>query len=203
MMKIKLADPLIFKALPFVLLSCYAIARRMPYLLNMHNMWIYFCISLAIILVIAIYFIFFHIWKKLEINSAMILFSKRKKVKGLLGLLGLSVVLVWMSWGVAGCSAYLFSKAHYSELYTISKLKTGGRKGWDVTLVDAHNKKYMLTLSNLYMSRNFPWREGDIVCAIGRTSFFGAIIEGFSANECKLNGFRNHTKNQGVSQLDI
>ena len=40
------------------------------------------------------------------------------------------------------------------------------------------------------MHESFPWKEGDVVCAKGRTSFFGAIIEDFNAGECVLEGFR-------------
>lgn len=169
------------------IMTAYAVARRMPYLLNMHNMWAYFIFTLAVILVLSIYVVFSHEWKDPELNSAVMRFGQINKAKTVLGLLFLSIILVWMSWGLVGISAYLFSKEPYFKLFTIDSLEPGGRKGWDVNLLDRKTKvEYSLTLSRQYMHESFPWKEGDVVCAKGRTSFFGAIIEDFNAGECEL-----------------
>ena len=172
---------------PTAIMTTYAFARRMPYLLNMHNMWLYFIFTLAIILVLSIYVVFFHQSKDPKINSAMLRFSNKNKVKSILCGQFIFGALVWTSWGLVGLSANLFSREPYYGLYIIDSLEPGGRKGWDVALVDAKNKnEYSLTLSRQYMSKRFPWKEGDLVCAKGRTSFFGAIIEDFNAGECQL-----------------
>ena len=176
-----------FLVVGFAILTAYAFARRMPYLLNMHNMWLYFIFTLAIILVVFIYQAFFHQFKDPVLNSAMLSYGNKNKIISGLAILLISIIVVWMSWGLVGLSANLFSREPYYGLYIIDSLEPGGRKGWDVALVDAKNKnEYSLTLSRQYMSKSFPWKEGDLVCAKGRTSFFGAIIEDFNAGECKL-----------------
>lgn len=176
-----------FLVVGFAILTAYAFARRMPYLLNMHNMWLYFIFTLAIILVVFIYQAFFHQFKDPVLNSAMLSYGNKNKIISGLAILLISIIVVWMSWGLVGLSANLFSREPYYGLYIIDSLEPGGRKGWDVALVDAKNKnEYSLTLSRQYMNKSFPWKEGDLVCAEGRTSFFGAIIEDFNAGECQL-----------------
>ena len=172
------------------IMTAYAFARRMPYLLNMHNMWSYFVSILAIALVLSSYLLFFHQSKDPKINSATLLLSKKDKIKAVLSAMTCSAMLAWPSWGLVGISAHLFSSEPYHRLFAIDDLHSAGKKGWDVVLVDIKNKNdYSLTLSRQFMQESFPWKEGDVVCAKGRTSFFGAIIEDFNAGECDLKGF--------------
>lgn len=181
----------------FGIMAAYAIARRMPYLLNMYNMWSYFVSILAIALVLSSYLLFFHQSKDPKINSATLLLSKKDKIKAVLSAMTCSAMLAWPSWGLVGISAHLFSSEPYYRLFTIDNLHSAGKKGWDVELLDRKTKvEYSLTLSRQYMHESFPWKEGDLVCAKGRTSFFGAIIEDFNSDECKLEGFRLEIKKQ-------
>jgi hypothetical protein len=179
----------------FGVMTAYTIARRMPYLLNMNNMWAYFGATLLLALMFSIYLLFFHQSKEPKLNSATLRLSKKDKLKAVIGAVGCSAMLAWPSWSLVGLSAHLFSWESYFELFTIDSLEPGGRKGWDVKLIDRKTQvEYSLTLSRQYMRESFPWKEGEVVCAKGRTSFFGTIIEYFNAGECKLEGFRLELK---------
>ena len=186
-----------FTVFIIVILFCYAIARRMSYMLNMHNMWAYFIFSFTIISLWFIYAVFIYKSKRLGLTRYEEKYREQSEInlfhrlKISLAIFFLLAGLIWMSWGIVGCSAYLSSREPYFELFTIDSLQPAGRKGWNVALAATKNKnKYSLTLPNLYMNTSFPWKEGDLICAKGRTSIFGAIIEDFNAVQCKLDGFR-------------
>lgn len=175
---------------PAIIMAVYAYARRVPYLLNIHNMWTYFVVAIAIVSMLSVYLLFFHTSKDLKINRTTLCMSKKNKIKAVVGAVGCSAMLAWPSWGLVGLSAYLFSREPFFELFTIDSLEPGGRKGWDVKLVGIKSKnKYSLTVSNLYMNTSFPWKEGEVVCAKGRTSFLGAIVENFNTGNCELDRF--------------
>ena len=109
--------------IPAVIMAVYAFTRRMPYLLNMHNMWVYISFILITTLVISVYVVFFHRWKDPNLNSEVMRFGKKNKAKTVLALLSASAMLVWPSWGLVGLSAYLFSKEPYFELFSIYSLE--------------------------------------------------------------------------------
>jgi hypothetical protein len=178
---------------------CYIPASRMPYLLNMQKMWIYFSCTSPFVLAFFIYFIFFHKWKASGLTGFQMRYSNQNlvnvytgsssnKVKGYLFYITsftiFSVILTWYSWSVVACGAYLYSKDPFKNTFTVISLRDVGNKGVDLGLVAADRGEYLLMQKGYYLTLRVPWEVGDYVCAKGRTSFLGTIVDNFSIGEC-------------------
>jgi hypothetical protein len=176
-------------------LLCYICANTMPYLLNMNKMWIYFYCSFPFVLAFFIYFVFFHKWATTGHTGFEMRYSvealenstyKTKQALIAIGLLTiLSAILAWASWGIVACGSYIYSKEPFKFTYLVISLKGEGNLGVGVGLVDpADGSEYSLKQAGYYLTLGVPWQVGDHVCAKGRTSFLGTIVDDFKVGEC-------------------
>jgi hypothetical protein len=189
----------IFVTSVFAVIFAEMFSKRMPYLLNMHKVWMYFYVSFPSVLTFFIYFVFFHKWKTTGLTGFQMRFSnqylvdtyitKPSKPKGpwfyIICITILSAFLAWYSWSIMACGAYFYSKDSFQMTYLINDLTDRGNSGVDVELVDtASGDKYLLKQKGYSLTLKTPWRVGDYVCAKGRTSFLGTIVDDFKTGEC-------------------
>jgi hypothetical protein len=172
-------------------LLCATSAREMPYLLNMHKYWIYYACAFLYALAFFSYFVFFHKWG----NTGRTIFqtrhprkapeNSRQAIVEFAGLAVLSAVFAWMSWGIVAIGADWFSKVPFSKSYVLVSLGGLGGTGVDFGLVDSvDGNKYLLKQRGYMISTQTEWKIGGVVCAKGRTSAWGAIVEDLTASEC-------------------
>ena len=181
-----------------LILICYSFANRMPYLLNMHKMWFYFACSFTLTLTFFIYFVFFHQWtttgrtgfqmrySKEELENR--LFRKKETLKSLALLTVFAAFFAWAAWGVVACAADVYSKELFHKTYIVNSLRDMG-SGVDVGLAEVHSNdsaEYLLKqYGYYYLTSGVPWKIGDFVCAAGRTSTLGTIVEELKIGRCE------------------
>ena len=173
---------------------CFVCSRTMPYLFNEKVILSRFYFIFPSILVFAIYFVYFHKWKVSGKTGFQMRFSKKEladsyfRVKQILFSLVLFVVfsaaLAWSTWGIPACAAYFYSKQPVTKEMVVNKLKGAGNSGVDIGLVDKLDSVQYSLKQPGYLSLGVPWNIGDTVCAKGRTSYFGTIVEDFKVGVC-------------------
>jgi len=172
-------------------LWCATSAKRLPYMLNMHKYWIYYACAFPGTLAFFSYFVFFRKWGK----AGQTMFEMRHPggVRGDLKrasyefsiMLVVSAAFAWMSWGVVACAAESFSKEPFSKTYVLVSLSDRGATGVDFGLVDAASgSKYLVKLNRSILTAQNKWKKNGVVCAQGRTSAWGAIVEDLKVGEC-------------------
>ena len=173
---------------------CYGYSRTMPYLFNEEVILSRFYMIFPLVLMFFIYFVYFYKWQVSGQTGFQMKHSKKElanpyfKAKQVLFSLTLFVVfsagLAWMTWGIPACGAYFYSKQRVTQELVINKLRGAGNSGVDIGLFDkVDGVQYSLKQPG-YLSLGVPWNIGDTVCAKGRTSFFGTIVEDFKVGTC-------------------
>ena len=173
---------------------CYSYSRTMPYLFNEKVIFSRFYMIFPLVLMFFIYFVYFYKWQVSRQTGFQMKHSKKElanpyfKAKQVLFSLTLFVVfsaaLAWSTWGIPACGAYFYSKQPVTQEFVVNKLRGAGNSGVDVGLVDkADGVQYSLKQPG-YLSLGVPWNVGDTVCAVGRTSFLGTIVEDFKVGAC-------------------
>ena len=97
----------------------------------------------------------------------------------------LSAASAWATWCFPACAAYFYSKQSVTQEFVVNKLRDAGNSGVDVGLVDKLDGVQYSLKQPGYLSLGVPWNVGDTVCAKGRTSFFGTIVEDFKVGACE------------------
>lgn len=175
-------------------MCCYIYGQRIPYLFEEEAILNRFYLIFPAIWIFFIYFIFLHKWKVSGQTGFQMQHSKRElenlrfKIKSILHLVFwttfFSAALAWMTWGIPACGSYFYSKQPVTREFVVDKLRGAGNSGVDVGLVDkADGVKYLLKQPG-YLSLGVPWSIGDNVCAQGRTSLWGTIVEDFKSGVC-------------------
>lgn len=185
---------IIFFTLVVIDMSCYVGSRGIPYLFNERVILDRFYFIFPSILIFAIYFIYFHKWKVSGQTGFQMRLSKKAltnpyfKAKHLLfSLAGIflgSVALAWSTWSIPACAAYFYSKQPVTQEFVVDNLRDAGNSGVDVGLIDKEDDVEYSLKQPGYLSLGVPWSLGDTVCAKGRTSFFGTIVEDFKVGAC-------------------
>lgn len=175
-------------------MACYGYSRTMPYLFNEKVVLSRFYMIFSLVLMFFIYFVYFYKWQVSGQTGFQMKHSKKEladpyfKAKQVLFSLTLFVVfsaaLAWSTWGIPACGAYFYSKQPVTQEFVVNKLRGAGNSGVDVGLVDkADGVQYSLKQPG-YLSLGVSWNVGDTVCAVGRTSFLGTIVEDFKVGAC-------------------
>ncbi len=181
----------VFCAVILVDLWCATSAKRLPYMLNMHKYWIYYACAFPGAVAFFSYFVFFRKWGK----AGRTMFQMRHSVEVRENLkqaslefamiLVVSAAIAWMSWGVVACGAEWYSKEPFSKTYVLVSLTDRGTTGVDFGLADtAGGSKYLVKQKRSLFTAQSKWEINGVVCAQGRTSFLGAIVEDLKAGEC-------------------
>jgi hypothetical protein len=181
----------IFCAVILADLWCATSAKRMPYMLNIHKYWFYYACAFPGTLAFFSYFVFFRKWGK----AGQTMFEMRHSggVRGNLKrasfefaiMLVISAAFAWMSWGVVACGAEWFSKEPFSKTYKLVSLTDRGTTGVDFGLVDTESgSKYLVKQSRSLFTAQSKWEINSSVCAQGRASGWGAMVEDLKAGGC-------------------
>ena len=195
----KLYAPIGLWIFVFVILAVIgsdAIGRTLPYLFTEKITLIRVFVIFPLFFVFLIYFAFFHKWITSGHTSFCMRFTKEElanpyiKAKYFLlsffGCMAMSVGIAWISWGLVACTANLYSKDPLNKSYKIKAFRGAGSAGVDVSLIDmVDNSEYSIIQSGYYLSLSVPWKIGDIVCAKGRTSALGTIVDELKAGSCE------------------
>jgi hypothetical protein len=185
---------IIFFSILVIVMVCYVFSVAKPYLFNEHLIFNWFYMIFPLALIFCIYFIYFHKWKVSGQTGFQMKFSKEElanpyfKAKQVLASLFwvcvFSAASAWATWGIPACGAYFYSKQPVTQEFVVDKLRGAGNSGVDVGLVDKDDGVEYSLKQPGYLSLGVPWNIGDTVCAKGRTSFFGTIVEDFRLGAC-------------------
>ena len=195
----KLYAPIGLWVFVFVMLAVIGgnvIGGSLPYLFTKKITLIRAFIIFPLLFVFLIYFAFFHKWITSGRTSFRMRFTKEElanpyiKAKYFLlsffGCMAMSAGIAWISWGVVACAASLYSKEPINKTYKIRSFWGAGSIGVDVGLINLTNgSEYTVNEQGYYLNLGVPWKVGDIVCAKGRTSVLGTIVDELKAGSCE------------------
>lgn len=111
--------------------------------------------------------------------------SRRERVKqtllGFLGVIGIPAGLAWTLIAFPILAAYLSASQPYAEVFRADYLKAYGNR-YDLWMTHpTTGEEVALRQSREQVSeQRRGWNPGDMVCARGRTSVFGTLIESLS-----------------------
>lgn len=167
----------------------FEIADRLPYLYTPFAFNIRAYLVAPAILVVMVWFTLIHTWGesgKTGYRMAMDgLPSRKERIKQtLLGSLGLVAVPAGLAWTLIAfpiLAAYLSASQPYAEVFRADYLKAYGNR-YDLWMTHpATGEEVALRQSREQVSeQRRGWNPGDLVCARGRTSVFGTLIESLS-----------------------
>jgi hypothetical protein len=168
---------------------CYETGKSLPYLQTERSFQLRMYLLYPLLVLPLIWFAFFHRWKetgksgyrmamdKLDSPSARL----KNTVVGLLGLIAIPAAFAWSTAFYAAWAAYLLSHQAFSETYRIVDVRAVSNY-WELDL-EATSTREQVALP----VRTHAWRAGEVVCAHGRSSALGFIVESINANECAKN----------------
>jgi hypothetical protein len=145
--------------------------------------------SLVLLLV---WFGFVHRWRgtgksgyrmamdKLESRGARL----KNTAIGLFGLIAIPAIFSWSSVVYAAWAAYLLSHNPFLEAYRITDVRAVSNY-YELDLEGTSNRQQASLPVRKNAFDDGGWRVGDVICARGRSSPLGTIVESISARACR------------------
>ena len=173
---------------------CYETGKSLSYLQTARNFQVRMYFLFPTLVLFLIWFGFLHRWResgksgyqmameKLDNGIARVL----NTLIGVFGLIAIPAIFSWASVFYAAWAANLLSRDAFSGTYRITDVRSvSSHYVLDLEGKDNHEEAALPVSRNALKSSN--WRTGDVICARGRSSAFGTMVESISRNECAKN----------------
>lgn len=164
-------------------------ARRLPYLYTPFAFNVRAYLVAPAIMSVMVWFTLIHKWEesgktgyRMALDALPIL---REKIKlsfgGLAGLVLITAGLAWTFIAFPILAAYLLAFQPYAEVYRVDRLEAVSIR-YDVWMTnpDTGEEVALRQSAEQVSKQRRDWNPGDMVCARGRTSVFGTLIESLS-----------------------
>jgi hypothetical protein len=185
----------IFLSTIVIWVFCLVCSTGIPYLLNREALipsWFYF--ALPCFFIFFIYIIFFYKCNPGKRSYFQINHTKAELANPNFKAKRILVVLFWallgaisfasMTWAVLACGAYIYSKQPVTQEFVVNDLRRAGKYNINVWVVGKENGTQYSLNQRSRSQTGLDWQIGDTVCAKGRTSIFGTIVEDFKIGAC-------------------